>query len=424
MKKLTIVLSFILLLCLIFALTAFAQDSEQEQEQLGSDLNGPTNIADQAEVTTTSKTWIVAGDQWRDNLPRVNDKNLGTGVGSDHNAKDYSIYLTFGELFTVDRLVLWFNQKTDIPNGVSSDPGLTQIASGANQNFNFSVVLYDINEKRIFQKDNINTLDQQEIVIVPTDKNGNRIYTEIYKVEYWTYCAYDNTPTLWEIEVHKHICEFETLSSVTTEPTCTKEGVGTYKCECGKTKKDLPIPALGYHPLDEENPEILYENGVLQNGEARNCCTLCDEYYEPYEIKPVFDFLGYSASFDKNSICVGFAINENELTAYEKAHNVTLKYGSIISTTKADSYIDKDGNVLAPSTIKHEAQDVDTLRFDIKLSTANWSKIADYELVMCAYVIEGESVYYLSSETDTTAVPNTITYNKIITPQTEEAPIS
>lgn len=424
MKKLTIVLSFILLLCLIFAFTTFAQDSEQEEPQLGSDLFGETNIAPDADVTARSNSWVQNGRGDEKYLPRLVDQDLGTGVGSSQYDHNISIYFTFDRLFAVDRLVLWFNQRTDNPTGVSGELSLTQRVSGANQNFNFSVVLYDINENRIFQKDNINTLDQQEIVIIPTDKNGNRIYTEIYKVEYWQPCEYNPDNTLWEIEIHEHVCEFETLSSTTTEPTCTKEGVGTYKCECGKTKKNLPIPALGYHPLDEENPEIFYENGVLQNGEAHNCCTLCDEYYEPYEIKPVFDFLGYSASFDKNSICVGFAINENELTAYEKAHNVTLKYGSIISTTKADSYIDKDGNVLAPSTIKHEAQDVDTLRFDIKLSTANWAKIADYELVMCAYVIEGESVYYLSSETDTTTVPNTITYNKIITPQAEEAPIS
>jgi hypothetical protein len=207
------------------------------------------------------------------------------------------------------------------------------------------------------------------------------------------------------------------------EPTCLNNGNGIYSCACGDAIHDI-IPALGYHPLDEENPEILYENGILQKGEARNHCTLCDEYYEPYEVNRVFDFLGYSASFDKNSICVGFAVNENELAEYERTHKVSLKYGTIISTTKADSYIDKDGNVLVPSTIKHEAQNVDTLRFDIKLSTSNWAKIADYELVMCAYVIDGESIYYLSSETEATSTPSTITYNKITTPQTEEAPIS
>ena len=72
--------------------------------------------------------------------------------------------------------------------------------------------------------------------------------------------------------------------------------------------------------------------------------------------------------------------------------------------------------------MKHEAQNVDTLRFDIKLSTNNWAKIADYELVMCAYVIDGDSIYYLSSETEATAVPKTITYNKITSPQAEQAP--
>ncbi len=420
MKKLTIVISFMLLLCLFFTISALAQE---EEEPKGSDLFGETNVAPDAEVTARSNSWVQNGRGDEKYLPRLVDQDLGTGVGSSQYDHNISIYFTFDRLFTVDRLVLWFNQKTDNPTGVSGEPSLTDRVSGANQNFNFSVVLYDINENRIFQMDNINTLDQQEIIIVPTDKNGNRIYTEIYKVEYWQPCEYNPDNTLWEIEIHEHVCEFETVSSVTTEPTCTKEGIGTYKCECGKTKKNLPIPALGYHPLDEENPQILYENGILQEGEARNCCTLCDEYYEPYEIKPMFDFLGYSASFDKNSVCVGFAVNENELVAYEKANSVSLKYGAIISTTKADSYIDKNGNVLTASTVKKEAQDVDTLRFDIKLSTSRWDAIGDYELVMCAYVIDGENVYYLSSETEVATTPYTITYNKITKPQDEEAPI-
>ena len=411
MKKLILVMCFIFLLCSVFAFSIFA--NETAEEQLGSDLMGPTNIAPNAEVTARSNSWVQNGRGDEKYLPRLVDQDLGTGVGSSQYDHNISIYFTFDDLYVIDRLVLWFNQTTDNPTGVSGEANLTANVSGANQDFDFTIKLYDINEKKVFEQ-TYNTKDQKDIVIVPYDGNGNRVFDEVYKLEYWQGCEYNPQNTLWEVEIHKHICEYDTLASATKEPTCTQEGVGTYKCECGKTKKNLPIPPLGYHPLDSENPEIIYENGILQTGEERHHCTLCEEYYESHEIQSVFKFLGYSASFDKTSICVGYAINEAELAAYEKSHETTLKYGAVISSANADSYVDNGAKAVAPSTIVKEAQDIDTLRFDIKLSSGNWNAIADRELIMCAYVIENDSVSYLGNDNIQSSTPQAITYNQIV----------
>ena len=61
--------------------------------------------------------------------------------------------------------------------------------------------------------------------------------------------------------------------TVTTEPTCTAEGVRTFTCECGETKTE-PVPALG-HDYSEEWT-IDSDPTCSQAGSKSHHCSRCD----------------------------------------------------------------------------------------------------------------------------------------------------
>ena len=60
---------------------------------------------------------------------------------------------------------------------------------------------------------------------------------------------------------------------ITTEPTCTEEGVNTFTCTvCGATKTE-PIAATGHTPVDE----IVTEATCGATGEKNVVCSVCGE---------------------------------------------------------------------------------------------------------------------------------------------------
>ncbi len=397
MKRLTLILTFVLLLCLALATTVLAQDEVDKEE----------NIAPKAQATCSSTRWSISPYS-------LIDGNRSTGTSSEQQARYTSFYVDFDKEYIFSRLIVVTNGTGTYPNA----PDAFNWPNGSNNSFWFEVFMYDANGTRIFngqyQTNNHENENHEVIIEFPDLKRAKKIELKIDN-------SYDNKRGFWELEAYEHKCKFDTIKEVYMAPTCLNNGNGMFSCKCGAENHDI-IPAIGYHDLDRENPKILYEKGLLSTGEGRNCCKYCDTFYEPYDVRPVFDFLGYSSSYSNGAICVGFAINDKELEAYETANSVSLKYGAIISTIKTDKYIDKNATVVAPSTVRKEAQDLDTLRFDITLKASNWDAIADYELVMCAYVIDGESIYYLTGEERVDTIPATITYNKIKNPQKEEAP--
>lgn len=398
MKKLTIILALALFLCLALTLTAFAQDTEE------------INIASQASgfLKEPEGAWNV--------VPKyLVDGDRETGTSATHSARYTKMAVLFNEEHIFSRLVVVTNGKGTI--------GFTGNTHNEYTDFGywFTVRLYNANGDKVFQSSyqTYNHENENREVIVDLSEN----LKGVNKIELEMDSQWHNEYNFWELEAYEHKCKYDSIKIRYMTETCIENGNGIYACKCGAEKHDI-IPAIGYHDVDRENPQIFYKEGLLCSGEGRNCCRYCDEFYESFEISPVFDFLGYSASYSNGAICLGFAINDRELEAYEKTNSVSLKYGAIISTAKTDKYIDKNANVIAPRTIRKEAQNVDTTRFDITLNASNWNEIADYDLVMCAYVIEGDNIYYLDGEKSMESVPATITYNKITKKYNEETPIS
>lgn len=70
--------------------------------------------------------------------------------------------------------------------------------------------------------------------------------------------------------VHEH----KYVADLTTDPTCTEEGVLTYTCECGDTYTE-PFPALGH----QYESEITKEATCIEEGEETFTCSLCGDTY-------------------------------------------------------------------------------------------------------------------------------------------------
>lgn len=68
--------------------------------------------------------------------------------------------------------------------------------------------------------------------------------------------------------------EHKYTADLTTDPTCTEEGIMTYTCECGDTYTE-PYPALGH----QYKSEITKEANCIEEGEETYTCSLCGDTY-------------------------------------------------------------------------------------------------------------------------------------------------
>ena len=80
-----------------------------------------------------------------------------------------------------------------------------------------------------------------------------------------------------EIAEQKPVHEHQYSANLTTNPTCTEEGVMTYTCSCGDSYTE-PYPKLEH----QYEKEITREATCAEEGEMTYTCTLCgDTYTEP-----------------------------------------------------------------------------------------------------------------------------------------------
>ncbi len=187
----------------------------------------------------------------------------------------------------------------------------------------------------------------------------------------------EDTVVITVSEKPSHECAFDTLVSIEYANGYLAEGVKTFKCECGETNT---------------------------------------------EVAPViFTFSGYSVKEDGTALCVGYAVNRVALVAYEEANDTTVKFGVV--NAGYDNLVNADGKpVNADGTAAEVSKGYVALKsvestsytsFEIKMVSANWSAIADVNVILCAYVIEGDKVSYICGNEATDAAV-AITYNAIV----------
>lgn len=216
MKKLTIVLAFVLLAVALFAINAVAAQP---------------NIANQAEVSTSSGCWVV-----RDNLAALTDGNREKGTGSSHNDGSYTLTFKYAQNMQFEKIVIVVNSKGSTAAGSWSEV--------TNNNFKLGVRMQNIYGE-IVHEENYQTGDLTEIVVTPDAYVSQIILT--------VNCGWNNQLAIWELEAYgcvAHDCDFK-LTETKTAPTCGADGLGVYTCSiCNETKEDT-IPATGDHSWNE-----------------------------------------------------------------------------------------------------------------------------------------------------------------------------
>ena len=174
---------------------------------------------------------------------------------------------------------------------------------------------------------------------------------------------------------------------------------------------------------EKENPQ--HENAVtVQKTEKGyfdaisvvNACVNCGSVEKTENISALFDCLGYSACTfnDNNSVVQGFCVNKTAIEAY-RAYVPSFEFGVIATanvveegaTASSISPSLNGENVISASlnNLKHDY-------FEIKVIGIKEEK-KDLLIVFCAYVTEGDSIYYLDySETKDSVMG--ISYNGVI----------
>ena len=382
MKKLTIAFALIALLTFTFAITVFADG----------------NIAEQATVTTNASHWHVVGNGgWAKNkITNLNDGKYETGVPACAKSRIMYVYFEFETEQQIDRIVLHCNG--------SGEAGNIGQWSNINANRNIGIYVHDANGKVVFEKW-LNTLDKTELEYKPDSPVMGKKVTLRFDSDYNAEYA-----LLRELEIFDHTCLFNTLKETIKQPTCIDNGIGLYECSCGKTEEQ-PLLATGEH-IYTDIDALTYENGFLAKGKKLFGCPTCDDYIEKEEL-PIFKFLGYSISHSGKSICAGYVVDKDILDEYTKINSITIDYGMLFAVTDQADIVNPNatlkeninGNIM--SLINE-----DYSRFDIRITANDWTNILDTPLVMCCYIVEGEKVTYICSNTNTDgAIP--ISYNHL-----------
>ena len=165
------------------------------------------------------------------------------------------------------------------------------------------------------------------------------------------------------------------------------------KCEiCNKT-----IAGTSGHQTAET---LTFANGITADGvyivacQNEGCTVKTEE-----TVNAVFTAKGYSTNDDKNAINGGYEVNLTSLALYERLIG-TLKYGIIIANANAfgeKTFLDENNKVNSDKALQVE-MDKQYASFDCSINFGTKTGI-DLDLVICAYVIEGDTVTYIQSST-------------------------
>ena len=387
MKKLSIVLTAITVLALMLAVTAFAVESTEYG----------VNIA--GSYSSLSKN---PADAWNVGVQYLVDGDRTTGTSAYHHTRYTEMTVTFDRDIMFETLVFVTNSNGTFPTTGHS------FSTKSEFTFWFSVKLLDAEGNTVVNIGSLvcgrNENEDGEIIV---DLSGNLKMARSIYISMDT--QWNNSIGLWEMEAYEHSCIYDTIKERYREETCMDDGEGKFACKCGKTADGI-IPARGYHTY-REDAVFDYANGYLQEGTKRFYCQTCDAY-EGGDTAPIFKFLGYSVNRAGTSVCAGYSVNKEILAEYEAINKTTIKYGVICAIEGLVQPLNEDGSIVnSETTLKMEMKESALDRFDIKLTTRSWESMADYQVVMCAYLHEGDKITYICSEEAHYAQALPISYN-------------
>ena len=150
------------------------------------------------------------------------------------------------------------------------------------------------------------------------------------------------------------------------------------------------------NPVHEEKAELVKsELGYFDNIKANTKCENCGKILKTEDIPALFNSLGYSSSGINGvfAITQGFKINKNAVIQY-KEYVPSFTFGVLATgnALKQESYpVPNDAKVWSYelSSLKHDF-------FEIKVTGISDEQKDSY-IILCAYITEGEKLYYLDN---------------------------
>ena len=186
--------------------------------------------------------------------------------------------------------------------------------------------------------------------------------------------------------------------------SCDAFRKGAHDCDTDCTTADSCKNGCGLTNTKNENHNngetLIFANGLTAEGvHSVGCkndgCTVKTET----TVKPVFVAKGYSTNADKNAINGGYEVNPTSLTLYETLIG-ELEYGIVIANAKSfgeNSFFDENKKINSDKALQVEMEKQYS-SFDCSIYFGANTGM-ELDLVICAYVIEGDTVTYIQSST-------------------------
>ena len=126
-------------------------------------------------------------------------------------------------------------------------------------------------------------------------------------------------------------------------------------------------------------------------------------------------FVNNGYSYSGTAILQGFAVNLEALGAYEEATGKTLQYGLAVASVAKLGATNTlfDGTTLKAGAFSASFDDKKQYSIFEMQVTGLVDDYKDTELFVCAYVIDGDTVTYISNGANTTTV-EAVTYNQVV----------
>ena len=285
-----------------------------------------------------------------------------------------------------------------------------------------------------------------------TDANGNKIYSINSSTPRFIFCGDDSVDLVYQVrnsisgwnyylttpfayDMDAHATANNHYNSIDyQERNCGYDECTTYTCViCDLVNKVYTDKkATGEHTINDDfncetalNCEvckktlaealshvnvvtITYENGYIVAGKKITACSNegCNHELSE-EIDAIFTYVGFSLKADDSgSICIGYLVNEAVADEYALV-NTSFAFGVVgyIPVANENPLEVVDGKAVASEqqyTIQADITSQTMSAFDFVI--AGFGTNTDVNLVMCAYVCDGTSVYYLNIDQTTNEV--------------------
>ena len=168
-----------------------------------------------------------------------------------------------------------------------------------------------------------------------------------------------------------------------------------------------------------KNESCVYPNGYLAAGVHSATCIYCKKVKDS-ATDAIIVFKGYSIKNDETALCAGYSINYRALNLYERINNQKLVLGAVACASgnlaNGDNKpINADGSTASVIAGKILSSPIDTSYPNVLviMETDNWSKYENSEVILCLYIIDGNTVSYACDKSSASESAIAITYNQI-----------